>query len=1265
MVKPMHMKFMSTISGRFQISNNAGTVYLFTILFCIGFISCTSSKETLSQQAPEPSSGVMAGQPESTPDSPEPGLLFYLSGEKEFEADYAAGGQTLPNYLRDVRIIEDGPFGKAIQADDSQLLSYWSPGNIYAQRGTLSFFWRSRYAVGPTEFPVFRVGYADHSSWDMIWLRIDYNGSGFDAFVTDVGLTQTRISWHMDEFPGPDEWIHIAFSWDETDGIRLYVNGELAKHQTVTGMVYDTGLDQFGPHSRIISPYQVQSRYNFKRGGDLAELRIYDRMLSDENVAELARGETPQTVPDSDRDLTERRWRDAWWTRHGWNLPNEAPPVLTSSHTSVRKVPVRDAIDIKRWYWKANDGIRETSWPGVYNMSRLPGRYDYFVLPDWDAYSVSGQTIRFKLPDNEPWNHVEMWGKAWGQLTHESDHPYDDTFAVRSQRQVKSYHRLDEPKNGGTIRFDNALIEEPINTFMVYNVEEGRAPEGRDSETFVLTQAPRTLENRALNEIALFVKGRYPADERSMMVGVPQGESSPGAPQEKPAHAQPVIHIAIPYSENSDSGLIGVEIEIPSLQVSPTHGDVFPMNLRIKDPLWLMRDLADFSFSIKPGNAHTLYIDTRDRMLPEGRALYLTLAGAGADLTPELLQGTTIRLIYSSKEDVLTEHIEDRFTQMKDLHAHNVEESPRSPRLNSYNRFYADLHDILKYDPDHWLTKTYWYWASRDQSSRPDYEISEAPDGIPEWAHLQVEYLRHLERVVMHFIDERQISNGEFGGGLSDDGDLTNMFVGTAFVGIHPERILESLLLHMTAYYDQDRDPYDAALKQRSLPLFTNGLATIHTDYLHALEEGIQVVGQLQHVDHGNPLHFNRGMETAKRLLEDIVQENPQGHKLFRSMYYGGTEISKEDPWQWSDPWGYHMLHTLYFIARYNGNPDLRNLVIDMADAILAHADDEGNVYTRIHFETGDVRGSSGIQGTWPVFLAAYQFSGDEKYLELVSDRVQKERDFDPERLVERYREEITELGVREYIHIDGSIWIDRIHSNQDAIQQDRLGGVAMRRINHMYPQNYVRWKIQEPGNFESLAIFLPRANRERIVVIAFNLDQEVRHADMGLEDIIPGQWKIRQGLDTTGDQQIDRYSSEEIVDLQRDDIVNFQFEPREHTIIQMELVEPAAKGYWERADLAIGRDDVNVSGDRVTVRVHSLGAIDTPETVLELRDQNGGLISRVNVPSLKAPLDLVPKWTDIRIDVPEGIDLTHGSVTVDPENSIQQISRSNTSVKW
>jgi hypothetical protein len=363
----------------------------------------------------------------------EPGLLFYLSGDHGFNADYAAGPDPVPNFQSDVRILPGGAKGSYIQCGNNQLLTYWAPGNIYAQRGTVSFYWRSRDPVDQTEFPVFRVGYADHSSWDMVFLRMDYNGHGFDAFVTDINLSRTRVSYTMPDFPKPDQWVHLALTWDENTGVRLYVNGKLAGSKAATGM-FDAGLDQFGPHSRIIGPTSVESSYNFDRGGDIDELRIYDRALSDDNIASLAKGEIPQTIPPVTRTMTATVTPAAaqsvsvqavgapandsqkeWWFRYGWNRPGDIPAPLEGTYTTVRKVEIHDAYDLKRWWWRGIDGIRETTWPGVYNRSKLTGRWDYFQLPDWDCYSVSGKSITLYMP-NEPWNHLEISGAAWATL---------------------------------------------------------------------------------------------------------------------------------------------------------------------------------------------------------------------------------------------------------------------------------------------------------------------------------------------------------------------------------------------------------------------------------------------------------------------------------------------------------------------------------------------------------------------------------------------------------------------------------------------------------------------------------------------------------------------------------------------------------------------------------------------------------------------------------------------------------------------------------
>ncbi len=50
--------------------------------------------------------GLAAAAGAATP--PETGLLFYLSGDHGFTADWAAGGTPEPNYIRAVGILEGG-----------------------------------------------------------------------------------------------------------------------------------------------------------------------------------------------------------------------------------------------------------------------------------------------------------------------------------------------------------------------------------------------------------------------------------------------------------------------------------------------------------------------------------------------------------------------------------------------------------------------------------------------------------------------------------------------------------------------------------------------------------------------------------------------------------------------------------------------------------------------------------------------------------------------------------------------------------------------------------------------------------------------------------------------------------------------------------------------------------------------------------------------------------------------------------------------------
>jgi hypothetical protein len=103
--------------------------------------------------------------------------------------------------------------------------------------------------------------------------------------------------------------------------------------------------------------------------------------------------------------------RAAWLHRFGWD--SQSPPVLADPVTTVRKVEFADAKDLKEWMWKGVDGIAETTWPGVYNRSRLPGRDDYFELPDWNVYVEGGKAYRLTVPSGTAFNRVEIRCGLW------------------------------------------------------------------------------------------------------------------------------------------------------------------------------------------------------------------------------------------------------------------------------------------------------------------------------------------------------------------------------------------------------------------------------------------------------------------------------------------------------------------------------------------------------------------------------------------------------------------------------------------------------------------------------------------------------------------------------------------------------------------------------------------------------------------------------------------------------------------------------------
>jgi hypothetical protein len=1240
----------------------------------------------------------------------EPGLLFYLSGDKGTTAEVAAPGTAEPTFVAEVKPITDGAKGGALECGDYQRLAYRAPGNIFAQRGTLSFFWRSRYPVGPTEFPVFRVGFADHSSWDMVWLRIDYNGHGFDAFVTDANLSRVRVSIPVEPFPAPTAWTHLAISWDETRGIRFYVNGRLAA-ENKTVAVLNVALDQFGPHSRIISPYQVQSDYNFTRGGDIDEVRIYDRMIEDTAVATLAKGEAPQLPSEPARALADAAVRAEWLHRYGWD--QGMPPALPAKDVSVRKVEITDAYDLKRWWWKATDGIPETTWPGVYNRSRLPGRHDYFTLPDWDCYVDSGKAVTFALP-NEPWNHLEISGAAWGKMEllpagtnieTASEAKAESVLFDRAKGSEKTSHALAHSLTGRQIRFTNVEQEQPISELSAYNVSAGQEPAGSAKDAFRISHLDRPVA--AVEPLREFISGRFSSDEGVTNIAQPIDQDVEKLRYE-PYKGLPIVHVVIPDTWDSRAdGLDGIAIDLPGFDYKPTQGGLIPFNIQVKDPLWSLRNMLDFSFSVKPNEQHTLWLDLRDRILPKGRGLWLTIASASPTFNESSLQGATIRLIFKPREAARPEHELDRLTQARDSYAMLVEEHPNNPKLNLWVRFKGDLEDLLRVNPDNERGRQY-AAAAGLPAARPTFTQPEAPAGVPLWAFRQTYLLGQVQRFVDFYIDHRQSAYGDFGGGISDDVDLLNTWPGVALMGSEPEKITRSAQRLLDAAFANG--------------MFTNGLPTIQADELHSYEEGINCLAQNLILEYGSPRQLERAMATA-RGIETITGVNAAGHRHIRSAYYSGTRMAEDGPWGWSKPYSYLVCQVPQLLVEYNGNPAAKKIQLELTDGLLAHrridAGDRNAFPTSIHF-SDDKEGDYG-RGyfPWHMFWSASQWTGDPKYLAPIrdggsaltinanaldlldlragwatqnapaavggrrnpnaavtsgpgsraagfrgsaSEHFEWQVDGDKKHLERLYAAQIENCVVNEYIETEGSLWIDRVGVPTAELQRARLGGVALLR-NSLYPGHAVSWKFAAPAKGTDVAILVPDATRTAFKVIAYNLSSAPITVEMTGANVDPGIWEITQGTDTNGDDVADESPATRSVPFERARAVTLTLAPHASTVLTFKLTAPGTP-YWTRPDLGIDPEDVTVKGREVAVTVHSLGSVASPDATVVLRDGTGRDLVSEKLAALPAPVDLLPKTTTVTLRLPPGVDPHNCTVEIDPQHKLDEITTRNNTVK-
>ncbi len=163
--------------------------------------------------------------------------------------------------------------------------------------------------------------------------------------------------------------------------------------------------------------------------------------------------------------------------------------------------------------------------------------------------------------------------------------------------------------------------------------------------------------------------------------------------------------------------------------------------------------------------------------------------------------------------------------------------------------------------------------------------------------------------------------------------------------------------------------------------------------------------------------------------------------------------------------------------------------------------------------------------------------------------------------------------------------------------------------------------------------------------------------------NVDPGTWEVAQGIDTNDDDEADRDVATQETAFGRTQTVGLAFAPRATTVLTFRLKTPGTP-YWSRPDLGLDPDDVKIDGHELRVTVHGLGSVPSPVTEMVFRDASGAIRARTDVPALAAPIDLRPKTGTVTLRLPEGADLRGGSVEIDPDHRLEEITRVNNAVK-
>ncbi|MDE2665021.1 MAG: hypothetical protein OXI69_02600 [Acidobacteriota bacterium] len=1190
--------------------------------------------------------------------------LFYASFEKRVLADQAEG-DAAPLGNREVRIARRGRQGRALFLDWGALLSFAAAGNVYPHQGTLSFWWQLDEPPGKTPFSLIRISTRQLHSPQHLFAHLFWTGETLKLrlFDRDSRILEADAGTNAGVVAG--RWILLAFTWHELEGLRFFMDGREVGN-SLGRYHFGRWLGQIGIHTQALTPYY---RKGNERRAYVDEFRIFAEALSPGAIANLSQLGAGRSGRHPSAKKVDAGLRSGHWAqRFGWNNP-EATLALRAP-ISIRPVRILSARDLKRASPAAVDGFSESSWP-----------------PAMQGYPQEGRTLQLEAPQ-EAFSYLSLRGNLKGKIYGSEGSRRRLLWDLSLQGTGDASKLLNAPLSIPRIEVER--VSGQVREFSLLSIRE--AP-GNGSESGWLTfrllpvELAADLPGQSARQVRSFfgrrtdLRAGYIPRDREAWVAVPkESYKAPSAPL-KTSPTQGYRHIFLPPF------LGHTAVKAIRLRLAGS-GEGIPLESRVrwtvKDPILPQRDLFSLDFLWSAENPLDIDLDLDNCFVPAGQPLWMTVASDRIDFSRQHFESAEIRVRtatewrLSGNRSVQTDPFNERYLLIRQglrnltrrLDWMSMDFASARRNFSSVDETFRLVEGLLQSRPKDPQGLAFKGLLQPDSIPPEHRDQFAPPPAFPQWAVQQKRLVDHFRRIARWWIDNRQLPDGAFGGGLDGDTRLAAHWPGIALMEGPAPRLRESLASLIESRMR------DGTLEKG----FNRQVQSVRQAY----QAGLSLAPMLALLDYGNPRWIEMLMENSRH-LDRLTAVNPAGHRHFQTSRLSATESVRQGIHAREEAWSPLLWHSALTLAEYNRNPVLVDQLKEYAAARLEHwkKDRYPRLTLAIHFPTDETL-SRGLPGRplldlmWGVF----RVTGDPAYLRPLGRLVKtghtdtaqttaaRWQPFLPEAatpgpflsllprlnlwnrhlhfreaalLSRQYAYEAT--GKRGFLLDYQAALLKHLEQNRTlyteaepspagvfiphrATQRARLGGVA-----HADEQIYAGHALSWENTRGQVAALVSLAKPDALEVTVFNLGKTLKDVRMRVWQLENGTYEVTEGLDLNDDGLVDLGLTRRILRLKRHSSIPLTLRGGKSTIIKARQNEKGTP-VWQLPDLALGSQDFRyeANDDQGTVTLHNLGSAPSQPFSLQIRNARGSVILERRVASLPAPLDLRPKTTAVPV---------------------------------